>query len=76
MTRPKCQQIELRVSVLLPSGNRTSKKYTHATAATNYVNFIIERWPGALVDIDQRVCEPWTPSLLASLIPDQHRWVR
>ncbi len=76
MTRPSSKSIELRVNVLLPSGNRTSRKFSHATAAVKFANKVIEKWPGSKVSIDQRECEPFVESLMSNLIPEIHRWVR
>jgi hypothetical protein len=69
------QPNEFRVSVLMPGGTRTSKKYSHLGAAVKFINKVIEKWPGAKVAFDIRECQPWR-EFTALHIPDANRWER
>lgn len=68
------QSNEFRVSVLFPSGNRTSKKCDHLAAAIRFINRTIEKSPGAKIKLQVRKVEPWE-AMPYELVPEAHRWV-
>lgn len=69
------QPNEFRVSVLLASGNRTSRKYSQLSAAIRFINHVIDKWPDSKVALDVRKCDPWEPMPTVP-IPDANRWDR
>lgn len=69
------QPNEFRVSVIMASGNRTSRKYSQLSAAIRFINRVIDKWPDARVALDVRKCDPWV-QMSHVPIPEANRWDR